>query len=161
MADLISQTLSTITLILGIAMGEILATRAFGMLKKRWLYFVEIALFVVIIVLILNTVMLSQFDITVIMLINFFCGMLSILFVRGVISGVGFLADHIKEKVLKEYKQEDLCAGLKKALERRGFEENEIKRVAKEVGFKQNVIREVFLFGYKEKPKFKRKHKRS
>jgi len=151
MVELIVQMISTLMLVLGIASGELVAIKAFGVLKKKWLYIVEIGIFVLIIVFILNTVMLEQFNEFVIIAIYFFTGFLSILFVRGLISGFGFLAIQIKENVLKEYKQEDYIAGLKKALERRNFKEEEIKRIAKEAGFKQSAIREVFLFGYNDK----------
>jgi len=151
MVELIVQMISTLMLVLGIASGELVATKTFGVLKKKWLYIVEIGIFVLIIVFILNTVMLEQFNEFVIIAIYFFTGFLSILFVRGLISGFGFLAIQIKENVLKEYKQEDYIAGLKKALERRNFKEEEIKRIAKEAGFKQSAIREVFLFGYNDK----------
>lgn len=151
MDQLLLQTISTLMLVLGIATGEMTATKAFGVLKKRWLYLVEIVIFVLTIVYIFNTIMLTQLNEFLLIAIYFSCGFLTILFARGLISGLGFLAIQVKEKVLKEYKQEDLCIGLKKALERRGFEEDEIKRIAKEVGFKQNVIRDVFLFGKTKK----------
>lgn len=151
MVDLIVQMISTLMLVLGIASGELIATKAFGILRKKWLYVVEIGIFVLIIVFILNTVMLEKFNEFIIITIYFLTGFLSILFVRGMISGFGFLAIQIKENILKEYKQEDYIAGLKKALERRNFKEEEIKRIATETGFKQSSIREVFLFGYKKK----------
>lgn len=151
MAELIIQMVSTLMLVLGIAAGEIVATKTFGVLKKKWLYLVEIGIFVLIIVFIFNTIMLEQFNEIVITAIYFASGFLTILFVRGIISGFGFLAVQIKEKALREYKQEDYIVGLKKALERRSFEEEEIKRIAKEAGFKQSSIRDVFLFGYGSK----------
>ena len=148
MVELLVQMTSTLMLVLGIAAGEFIATKTFGVLKKKIFYIVEIGIFVLIIVFIFNTILLEQFNAIAIIAIYFASGFLTILFVRGLISGLGFFAVQIKEKVLKIYKQEDYVAGLKKALERRGFEEDEIKRVAKEVGFKQNAIREVFIFGH-------------
>jgi len=157
MVELIIQMISTLMLVLGIAGGEIVATKTFGVLKKRWLYIVEIGIFVLIIVFIFNTIMLEQFNEFVVLAIYFASGFLTILFVRGLISGFGFLATQVKEKVLKEYKQEDYVAGLKKALERRGLEDEEIQRIAKEVGFKQSAIREVFIFGHgSKKARFKK-----
>lgn len=151
MSELTVQIISTLMLVLGIAAGEATATKAFGALKKRWLYVVEIAIFVLIIVYLFNTIQLTEFSELIVAAIYFFSGFLTILFVRSLISGFGFLAVQIKENVLKEYKQEDYVAGLKKALERRGFSEDEIRRIAKEVGFKDSAIREVLLFGHKGK----------
>jgi hypothetical protein len=148
MVDMLVQMVSTLMLVLGIAAGELIATKTFGVLKKKILYIVEIGIFVLIIVFIFNSIMLEQYNTIAVAAIYFASGFLTILFVRGMISGLGFFAVQIKEKVLKIYKQEDYVAGLKKSLERRGFEEDEIKRIAKEVGFKQNAIREVFIFGH-------------
>lgn len=148
MVDLLVQMISTLMLVLGIAAGEFVATKTFGALKKKMLYIVELGIFVLLIVFIFNTIVLVQYSSIALVAIYFASGLLTILFVRGLISGLGFFAVQIKEKALKEYKQEDYVAGLRKALERRGFEEEEIKRIAKEVGFKQNAIREVFIFGH-------------
>lgn len=139
--EFLIQIVSTLFLVLGIATGEAAATKAFGALKHAWMYLVEISLFVLIIVAIFNTFGLSQFSIYYVLAIYFLSGMLTIIFVRGILSGAGILATRVNETVLKEKSQLDYVLGLKKALERRGFKENEIKRIAKEVGFSEKNIK--------------------
>jgi hypothetical protein len=140
--ELLLQVVSTLLLVLGIAAGETLATKAFGALKHAWMYLVEIALFVVIIVSIFNTIVLSESNLYYLLAVYFCSGLLTIIFVRAIFSGAGILAVRAKEVLLKEKKEMDYVLGLKKALERRGFKEKEIKRVAKEAGFSEKTIRD-------------------
>ena len=144
--EIIIQILSTVALVLGIATAEVLATRALGNLKKSWLYIIEIVLFVFIVIVIFNTITLTEFSDTLFVAIYFFIGFLTILFVRSLIGGFGFLGEQVKKKALRIKDEKDFIIGLKKALERRKFKEEGIKRIAKEVGFSKKKVDDVFKF---------------
>lgn len=154
MTDLIVQILSTFALVLGVAGGEALASRAFGMFKKPWMYLFEIVAFVVGIVIIFNVFSFTEFDAVLFILTYFAIGFLMLLVVRGTMTGAGIIAEHVKEKVLKVRDEKDYILGLNKALERRGFEKEEIVRIAKEIGYNPNLVDDVLIFfGYKKADK--------
>ncbi|MDD5181757.1 MAG: hypothetical protein PHC66_01135 [Candidatus Nanoarchaeia archaeon] len=156
MVDVLVQILSTFALVLGVAGGEALASRAFGMFKKPWMYLFEIVAFVVGIVIIFNFFSFTDFSAVLFILTYFAIGFLVILVVRGIMTAAGVFAEHIKEKVLKVRDEKDYVLGLNKALERRGFAKAEIVRIAKEVGYKPDLVDDVLIFfGYKkaDKPK--------
>jgi hypothetical protein len=142
--DMIIQILATLALVLGIAAGESLATRAFGTFKKSWYYLVEIAIFVISIVIILNNFALKELNSTLIILFYFIIGLVIIICIRGAMTGFGILAEQVKEKVLKIRKEEDYIIGLRKALQRRSFSSKQIKRIATETGFNKDKIEKIF-----------------
>jgi predicted TIM-barrel fold metal-dependent hydrolase len=146
MVDVIIQVLATLALVLGVAAGETIATRAFGAMKKSWYYLIEIGIFVAAIVIILNSFAITELDSTLIILFYFFTGAITIAFIRAIITGFGVMSEQIKEKVLKVRKEEDYIVGLRKALQRRGLEAKEIKRIAKETGFSNDKIEGIFDF---------------
>ncbi len=142
--NLIIQLLYTLALVIGISIGEALSTYVFGSLKKKIFYIIEIILFVALIVTLLNTLQLTEGYLSV--MIYFVSGVLVIIFVRGVITGLGLFSEKVEKKVIKRKDEYDYLFGLKKALERRNFSKHEIKRIAKEIGFKKNKIERVFDF---------------
>jgi len=157
MVDVIVQILSTFALVLGVAGGEALASRAFGMFKKPWMYLAEIVMFVIGIVIIFNFFSFTSFDAVLFILTYFALGFIMIIVARGIMTGAGILAEHVKEKILKVRDDKDYLIGLKKALERRGFEGEEIVKIAKEVGYKQELVEDVLVFfGYKKADKGKK-----
>lgn len=143
-ANLIIQVLATLALVLGILAGESVATKAFGMLKKSWMYIIEILLFVIAIVILMDNFTITEFDSTTIILFYFLIGFLVIIGIRSLMTGFGIMAEQVKHKGLKIKKEEDYIVGLRKALERRGFEKREIRRIAKEIGFKKRKIEDIF-----------------
>jgi hypothetical protein len=160
MTDLITQILATLGLVLGIAGGETAATRAFGIFKKKWLYIVEISFFVICIVIVFNTLMIVQMESYWLIFLYFLSGFLIIIFIRAAMTGAGIFAEQIMENVIKPRKEEDYILGLKKALERRGFKVKEIRRMAREIGYSEEKIGNVFDFWAEEKPKKKAKKRR-
>lgn len=134
----------TLSLILGIISGEAIATKFLGALNKKWHYVAEIILFISIITLIVNTIAIS--DIPISLIFYFLVGAITIIFIRYLITAGGIISRHIKKELLKRKDEKDYIIGLKKSLERRGFETKEIKRIAREVGFSRKLIEEVFNF---------------
>jgi len=155
--NIILQIITTLALISGISIGEFLSTKVFGILKKSWLYIVELLIFVIIIVTILNSISLEIYSIYLIAVIYFISGFLTIIFVRGIISGLGLFSEHFKRNILKNKNELDYILGLKKALERRKFKQDDILKILKEVGFSEKNINKIInYFGIKNK-KIKKK----
>ena len=146
MSQTVIQILTTLALVLGVAAGESIAGKAFGTLKKAWYYVAEIVLFVSAIVVVFNTLVLVEIEGATLILLYFAVGGTAILFVRALLSGFGFIASHIQEKLVRHLDEKDYIIGLKKALERRGFETEETKRIAKEVGFSKKKVNELFSY---------------
>jgi low affinity Fe/Cu permease len=120
------------------------------------MYIFEIVSFVIGIVIIFNFFSFTDFSAALFILTYFGIGFLVILVVRGVMTAAGAIAEHVKENVLKVKDDKDYIIGIKKALERRGFESEEIVKIAKEVGYKPDLVDDVLIFfGYKKahKPK--------
>ena len=57
---------------------------------------------------------------------------------------MGLFAEQIKKTISKEKNETDYIIGLKRALERRKIENNEIQKIAKEAGFNKKSIEKVF-----------------
>jgi len=144
--ELLFQLASTLALILGIILGEVLAIKSFGIIKNKIYYLLDILLFVCILVIALNKFIVPSFDLLRLIFVNFSIGFITIIFARGVVSLAGFLSKRTYEKIARPLDQEDFIIGLKTALKRRGFDENEIYRIAKEVGFNNKKIREIIYF---------------
>lgn len=142
--SLFLQIITTLFLILGVICGELISTKVFGELKKVWLYFLEIFGFVFLIVLMLNTIAIFEYSKPLIVFLYFISGFLVIVFVRGIVSGIGFFSERTKRIIKKKINELDYIFGLKKALERRGFKKEEIIRILKEVGFSKSKIEKVF-----------------
>ena len=156
--NLFNQILTTLALVLGIAAGETISTRVFGTLKKRVLYLIEIIFFVVIIVLTFNTITMTKYSNIIIVSLYFFNGFLTIIFVRGIISGLGLFSIHIKKNILRQKDEVDYILGLKKSLERHGFGIKDIFKIAKETGFsKKNIDKVLTYFNLPIKNKNKKK----
>ena len=156
--NLLNQILTTLALVLGIAFGEIISARVFGTLKRKGLYLIEIGFFVVIIVLIFNTLALTEYSNIIAILLYFLIGLLTIIFVRGVITGLGLFSEHIKKNILKQKDEVDYIIGLKKALERRGLSIEDIVKIAKEAGFsKRNIDKVLVYFDITKKRRKKRR----
>lgn len=154
----IMQIITTLALVFGIALGEFLSAKVFGTLKKMWLYLIELILFVSIIVLTLNSLALTVYSTYLITAIYFFSGFLTIVFVRGVITGLGIFSEHVKKEVLKSKNELDYILGLKKALERRKFKPKDIIKISKEAGFSEkNIDKVINYFGIKKPKKRRRK----
>jgi len=133
-------------LILGVAAGEGASTKAFGLMKKPWLHIVEIVLFVISIIVIFSSFAITELNSTWIILFYFTTGLITIIVIRAGMTGFGIVSEHVKEKILKIKKEEDYIIGLKKALERRGFENDEIKKISKEVGLNSKKTEKIFDF---------------
>ena len=156
---LLIQILTTLVLVIGIILGESISTKAFGMFKKTWFYLIEITFFVLILVLIFNSVSLTEYSEIATLLIYGISGFLTIIFVRGVMSGLGIFSKHVEKKVLRKKDEKDYIIGLKKSLERRGFEIEEIIKIAKETGFRKDIIDKVLTY-FEIKPKLQKINKR-
>ncbi|MCD6547725.1 MAG: hypothetical protein J7K22_04205 [Nanoarchaeota archaeon] len=139
---MILQMLATLSLVIGITIGEFLASKVFGVFKKMYMQILEVVLFVVLLVFILNSFV--PYNSWFSLLIYFVIGFITVVFVKGVLSGAGILSYHLSKKMIKKRDSTDLLIGLKKALERRGFKQEDIKRIAKECGFKDVEIKKVF-----------------
>lgn len=159
--SLLIQIITTLALVFGIVIGEAISTKAFGTLKKVWLYLVEIAIFVITIVFIFNTIALTEHSDFAITLIYFFSGFLTIIFSRGIITGLGIFSEHIKKDILRQKDEIDYVIGLKKALERRGFKIKEIIRISKEIGFSNKNIEKVLVYFNIKKPATKKRKKKT
>ncbi len=144
--NLIFQVITTLALVLGIFLGEAVSTKAFGTFEKWWYYLIEIILFVIIIVIVFSIIEIEFYAENITYLISFLVGFISIIFARGVISGLGFFSEQFKEKILKQKNEMDYIIGLKKALGRRNFKDDEIKKISKEVGFYDKKIKKVDMF---------------
>lgn len=156
MVNLLVQILSTFALVLGVAGGEVIASKAFGVFKKSWMYIIEIIFFVAGIVFIFNLFTFTEFNAVLFILTYFVIGLVVIVVIRGIMTAAGIAAEHVNEKVLKIRKETDYIIGLKKALERRGFGLEEIIKIAKEVGYKSRLVDDVLVFfGYKKQIKKK------
>lgn len=144
--NLIFQIITTLALVIGIFLGEAVSTKAFGTFKKWWYYLIEIVLFVTIIVVVFSTIEIEIYAENISYIISFLIGFISIIFARGLISGLGFFSVHFKEKVLKKRNELDYIIGLKRALKRRNFKKEEIKKILNEVGFSDKRIEKVEKF---------------
>jgi hypothetical protein len=142
--DLLLQLFSTFALILGIAAGENIATRAFGMLKRPAMYLIEVFLFVVSIVVVFSIFIIQFTNLSIIILFYSSLGFVLILGIRGVITLIGLISYHIREDVLKVKDNRDYMIGLKKSLERRAFEKEEIRRILIEAGFTADEVEPIF-----------------
>ena len=60
--------------------------------------------------------------------------------------GFGFFTNQIEKKVLKIRKEEDHISGIIKALERRGYDDDEIERILTEAGFNSKKIEKILDF---------------
>ena len=143
MTELIVQILATLALILGVAGGEIIATRAFGKMKKSWMYLLEIFLFVLSIVVVLRNFEITKLDSSFIILFYFLTGLVLIIFIRSLMTGFGILSESIKEMVMKTKKQEDYIIGMSRALRQRGIKGEEAEKILKETGFDEEKIYDV------------------
>lgn len=138
------QILTTLSLVGGIFIGELAATKVLGVMKKVIYFLVEIVIFVILIVILTNSMRITNLYIGSI--VYFIVGFTTIVFVRGVITGLGLMSEKASRSILHKKDEMDYIFGLKKSLERRGFSNKEIKRIAKEVGFPENLIEKVFNF---------------
>ena len=59
---LLLQVLTTISLIIGVITGEFFSTKAFGNIRKSWVYIAEVAVFVTIIVLVLSNISITDYS---------------------------------------------------------------------------------------------------
>jgi hypothetical protein len=148
MNTLILQFIITISLISGITIGEIISTKVFGALKKKIYVLIELILFVAIIILATSTVQVK--DVSYAGLYYLLIGAITIIFVRGIMTFGGIFSIKVM-KALKIKNELDYIIGTRKALERRGFKEYEIKRILKEIGFPNKKIEMVFSAGSKKK----------
>ncbi len=140
------QVFTTLALVLGIFIGSMLSSKAFGVHKKWWYHLIEIGLFVLVIVIFFNTVELEVYSEGIVYFISFLVGLTCIVFIRGIISGMGFFSIRFKEEILKHKNELDYIIGLRKALKRRDFDKKEIDKIYKEVGFSKKNINKVDEF---------------
>ncbi|MCD6576298.1 MAG: hypothetical protein J7K73_04025 [Nanoarchaeota archaeon] len=142
--NLYLQILTTLSLVGGIFVGELAATKVFGVMKKTIYFLAEIVIFVALIVVLTNSMQIT--DPYVGSIVYFIVGFTTIVFVRGVITGLGLMSEKASKKVMHKKDEMDYLFGLRKSLERRGFSNKEIKRIAKEVGFSEKLIEKAFDF---------------
>ncbi len=142
MIDIILQFLVTVSLILGIISGETLAIKAFGSNSKWYLNMIDIFLFVILTILLLNNIYLKEIKYFLILGINFFVGLGSILITKSVTCGFGLLGKKITNKIDKKLKvtYDILMAGLVRNLKDRGLDNKELQSLLINSGFDKKKV---------------------
>jgi hypothetical protein len=160
MAELWMEFASALALIIGIIIGERFATLAFGRPKTAVLQVLELVIFVIAIVGVGRSVLLTQFDIMIILAVNFMIGVIAAVFSRGVSSGLGLMAELPKSRAFaKHTPEEKLAINTAKALAASGFNEADIRGILGQSGYPRQFIDSMFAtssFSYKPHPLVKR-----
>lgn len=128
--DIVTQIIALLALMIGILLGEELATKAFGRIKPIFLI-IDIIIFVVIITLLYSFLAFTELGI-IFYLINFGLGFVTIIIVRGIEGGLGLTEMGAA--------QEKITINMIRALARYGLSNEEIKGVLKRSGFSPKTV---------------------
>jgi len=142
---LLEDFLASLCLILGIVLGESIASKAFGRPIKKSLFLVELVIFVAIIMLVSRTIYLMEFDLIILLLINGFIGVISAIASRGVSTGLGIIAKITEERGLSRYTREErLVINTIELLSKQGVKKEEIKQMLYDAGFSKKMVEHIF-----------------
>jgi len=135
------QIIITTSLIFGIIIGESIAIRTFGISNKWYANLIDVMLFVVLLICLLNFIYLKEINYFLIIGLNFFLGLCTILLTKGLTTGFGFLSKKIIEKVnAPEITDDVLIAGLLRNLKNKGLKNAEIMNILVNSGFNKRKV---------------------
>ena len=139
------QILATVFLVFGVITGEAVSVRVFGFAKKWYLNLFEVVLFVFILINLFNLIYVQENDYYLLTTVNYFLGLLTIIFTKGVTSAFGFISNKIieKQKLKLEPKEEMFIYGLTRNLLNNGLGKREIRNVLGNSGFNKRKINNV------------------
>lgn len=131
-------------LIIGILVGEILASRVFGRPKRFVLVLVELFIFIIFLVVLSRSIFLTQEDFGISLIINAVLGFISIIIASAITTGVGYLGSPGTIRRFQQYNvEEKLIINTAKTLAKNGIEEKDIEKTLVESGFKKKKVEEI------------------
>ena|GEM_PF-2081111 len=141
MVSVLIQFLTALSLIGGIIVGEAVATSIFGSNKKWYINIIELMLFILLLIVIMDKIYLPEANYFLILGINFFLGSTGILLSRGSTTGFGFLSQKIKLKLDERGKvsEQTLIIGLLRNLNGK-LPAQELKRLLENSGFNKKKV---------------------
>jgi hypothetical protein len=143
MTEILLQMALTLSLVVSAMLGELVSTKVFGTLKSAWLYIIDIILFVVVMVVVLNSI--GVYEALIAVPLYFISGFLTIVSVRGLTTLMGFESAKLAEKgKISEVREEHYIKNLRRNLERYNMEEDEIEEVLLNSGFKKRLVQGEF-----------------
>jgi hypothetical protein len=152
--DLIQQFFLSLILIIGIVIGESLATKAFGRPKQQPLFLFELAVFVLVIILATTTLQYTQLSFIPLLAVNALIGVISAVVSRGVSTGLGYLSALPQKKPFQKYTNEErLLQNVMHAMCESGLKREEITDVLARSGYDRKDIDSIWtLKKMKTKP---------
>lgn len=143
--EVIIQFLVTLCLVLGVLLGEVLSTKAFGFNRKWYLNLIEVVLFVLGLTILLNFTYLEVYDVYLISALNFVIGFIVILITRGITTVAGLLGQRINENraVKARITDETIISGLTRNLLNYGLTRRRITSMLGNVGFDKVKVGQV------------------
>ncbi|MEM5804452.1 MAG: hypothetical protein QXU82_01195 [Candidatus Aenigmatarchaeota archaeon] len=128
--DMLIQIMSLMSLLIGIFIGEMVTLRAFGKPKPKAMI-ADMFIFVVVLVIMFNFISFTTLG-YLYYLVNFVVGVLSIVMVRGIETGI---------KLTERPKEGDkIAVNIVRSLSRYGLDDNEIKGVLKRSGISPKTV---------------------
>jgi len=143
--NLIFQVITTSCLIIGVISGEAVSNKVFGFSKKWYLNIIEVFLFITLLIILFNNFYVSELNIIVVFLLNFFFGITSITITRAVLSGAGFFSKRINEKkeLNTNINENVLMIGVTRNLLSKGMNKQEIRNLLENSGFSKKKASKV------------------
>ncbi len=142
---MINQILNSITIILGITAGELIAIRAFGIVKNNYQRIAELILLVSIFTIVSTEIKPEP-------IYSFILGLSTIVFIRGASSALKYSATKLEDKIRPPQEKDITLALIIKNLKKYGHSEKEIEDILKDTNFsgdlknklKNNVFEQQF-----------------
>lgn len=142
---LVVEFLSALALVVGIVIGESVATMAFGRPKQMKYFAIELVIFVLALILITRTILLTELDLLVMMGINSIVGVVAAIVSRGISTLAGYLSAIPSSGALSKYtREEKLAIGTIETLSKYGVEKKEIKQILYDTGFSKKIVEDIF-----------------
>ncbi|MBR9677889.1 MAG: hypothetical protein GOU97_01150 [Nanoarchaeota archaeon] len=131
------QIFITFSLVLGTVAGESLVIKAFGRPKKGWHALIQVLGFIILVVIMLNSITTTNTGFRVVSAIYFLTSFLAIVFINGLTTLIGFSAVKVKKTVTRQRSEESKIIGLYRSLKHKGVKEKDIICSLEEAGFKK------------------------
>jgi len=140
--EIVQPILGTLSLLVGVVLAEYFVHKAYGRLKKPALYFLEIAIFVVFVSLVTNSLYMKSFDLKSILLTYLAVGFIGIIFSYTIISLFGMEKEARKER-REEIREEDYIIRIAALLKRERMGAVKIKNILKKAKFKAKLVERI------------------
>jgi len=130
--DMIEQIISTVLFLIGVIIGENLASKTFGIPKKEW-FLIEIIVFATISAfLVSNTFITSD---VLLYPTSLLLGIISMYASRGISTLLGLTGERIEKKLDRKFGLDEVTISIIRELHRKGMDRKEIKDILTRSGF--------------------------